>query len=184
MSTRLPATSSSRPIEMLASRCSTSYHSGEVKWVKRCEAHGTSPPLRPGDLAVTDRPAPIASAEPHRQLASTRRDFLKGSTMAGAAVVSSGLIVPMVHAAGSGTIKVGLVGCGGRGTGAAEQALTADSGTRLVAMADAFPDRLEDSLSALKGVERRLPGRRAQGPPVQRASTPTSRSSTRSTSCS
>ena len=57
----------------------------------------------------------------------------------------------MVHAAGSGTIKVGLVGCGGRGTGAAEQALTADSGTRLVAMADAFADRLQDSLSSLKG---------------------------------
>jgi predicted dehydrogenase len=56
----------------------------------------------------------------------------------------------MVHAGGSGTIKVGLVGCGGRGTGAAEQALTADSGTRLVAMADAFGDRLQESLSALK----------------------------------
>jgi predicted dehydrogenase len=64
--------------------------------------------------------------------------------------MSSGLVVPMVHAAGSGTIKVGLVGCGGRGTGAAEQALTADSGTRLVAMADAFQDRLEDSLSAIR----------------------------------
>ena len=57
----------------------------------------------------------------------------------------------MVHAAGSSTIKVGLVGCGGRGTGAAEQALTADSGTRLVAMADVFADRLQESLSALKG---------------------------------
>jgi predicted dehydrogenase len=56
----------------------------------------------------------------------------------------------MVHAAGSSTIKVGLVGCGGRGTGAAEQALTADSGARLVAMADAFPDYLEKSLSELK----------------------------------
>ena len=50
----------------------------------------------------------------------------------------------MVHAAGSSTIKVGLVGCGGRGTGAAEQALTADSGTKLVAMADAFQDRLDE----------------------------------------
>ena len=39
---------------------------------------------------------------------------------------------------GSGTIKIGLVGCGGRGTGAAGQALTADSGVKLVAMADAF----------------------------------------------
>ena len=45
---------------------------------------------------------------------ASRRDFLKGSTVVGAAVVSSGLYVPMVHAAGSGTIKVGLVGCGGR----------------------------------------------------------------------
>jgi predicted dehydrogenase len=72
-----------------------------------------------------------------------------GSTaaMAGAA---TGLTVPLVHAAGSGTIKVGLVGCGGRGSGAAEQALTADSGTKLVAMADAFADRLEESLSGLK----------------------------------
>ena len=99
---------------------------------------------------MTDRPAPTASAETPsaRPASASRREFLKGTT---AAVVSSGLIVPMVHAAGSGTIKVGLIGCGGRGTGAAEQALTADSGTRLIAMADAFPDRLEDSLSALKG---------------------------------
>jgi predicted dehydrogenase len=59
------------------------------------------------------------------------------------------LAVPLVHAGGSGMIKVGLVGCGGRGTGAAEQALTADSGTKLVAMADAFQDRLDDSLSEL-----------------------------------
>jgi predicted dehydrogenase len=62
------------------------------------------------------------------------------------------LAFPLVHAAGSGTIKVGLVGCGGRGTGAAEQALTADSGTRLFAMADAFQDRLDDSLSELQGL--------------------------------
>jgi predicted dehydrogenase len=60
------------------------------------------------------------------------------------------LAVPLVHAAGSSTIKVGVVGCGGRGTGAAEQALTADSNAKLVAMADAFPDRLEESLSSLK----------------------------------
>ena len=81
---------------------------------------------------------------------------MKGSTAAvmGAATataVSTGLTVPLVHAAGSSTIKVGLVGCGGRGTGAAGQALTADSGVTLVAMADAFADRLEESLSELKG---------------------------------
>ena len=88
--------------------------------------------------------------------------------MAGAAALaSSGLVVPMVHAAGSSTIKVGLVGCGGRGTGAAEQALTADSGAQLVAMADAFPDYLEKSLAELKGNSNiGCPGRCAQGSPV------------------
>jgi predicted dehydrogenase len=55
-----------------------------------------------------------------------------------------------VHAAGSDILRVGLVGCGGRGTGAAAQAIAADSGARLVAMADAFEDRLEGSLEALR----------------------------------
>ncbi|MCC7338296.1 MAG: Gfo/Idh/MocA family oxidoreductase [Pirellulaceae bacterium] len=54
-----------------------------------------------------------------------------------------------VHAAGSDEIRIGLVGCGGRGAGAAFQALTADPQTRLVAVADAFPDRMISSLSAL-----------------------------------
>ena len=75
----------------------------------------------------------------------------------------------MVHAAGSDTLKVGLVGCGGRGTGAAEQALTADKNAKLVAMADAFQDRLE--VEPLDPQGRRAvgrPGRRAQGPPVHR----------------
>jgi predicted dehydrogenase len=89
-----------------------------------------------------------ATAEPSSS--PSRRDFLKGSTAAAAATLSSGLTVPLVHAAGSSTIKVGLVGCGGRGTGAAEQALNADSNAKLVAMADAFADRLEHSLSNLK----------------------------------
>jgi predicted dehydrogenase len=59
-------------------------------------------------------------------------------------------LVANAHAAGSDTLKVGLVGCGGRGTGAAEQALTADKNVKLVAMADAFQDRLESCLSTLK----------------------------------
>lgn len=105
---------------------------------------------------MTDRPLPNSPLESASSSSpsGSRRDFLKGSTAAavGAASVASGnLFVPLVHAAGSSTIRVGLVGCGGRGTGAAEQALTADSGTRLVAMAEAFQDRLEESLSALKG---------------------------------
>jgi predicted dehydrogenase len=97
---------------------------------------------------VTDRPQATNLTESSLS-SSSRRGFLKGTTAA-AATVSTGLYVPMVHAAGSSTIRVGLVGCGGRGSGAAEQALTADSNAKLVAMADAFPDRLEDSLEGLK----------------------------------
>lgn len=51
----------------------------------------------------------------------------------------------------SDTLKVGLIGCGSRGTGAAEEALNADSNVVLSAMADAFSDRLEESYATLKG---------------------------------
>ena len=47
------------------------------------------------------------------------------------------------HAAGSDIIKVGMIGCGGRNSGAAGEALTADPGARLVAMCDIFRDRVE-----------------------------------------
>ncbi|MFP6903889.1 MAG: Gfo/Idh/MocA family oxidoreductase [Verrucomicrobiota bacterium] len=76
----------------------------------------------------------------------TRRSFLKNT--AGAASAAS--LARPVHAAGSDILRVGLVGCGGRGTGAAQQALNADPGARLVAMADVFEDRLKLSLEAIK----------------------------------
>jgi len=78
--------------------------------------------------------------------ANTRRAFLKAT---GTAVLAAGL-ARGVHAAGSDELRLGLVGCGGRGTGAAVQALQADDGTRLVALADAFGDRLESSLKSLR----------------------------------
>jgi predicted dehydrogenase len=55
-----------------------------------------------------------------------------------------------VHAAGGDMLRVGLIGCGGRGTGAASQALAADKNVKLVALADAFRDRLERSLATLR----------------------------------
>lgn len=75
----------------------------------------------------------------------SRRHFLKTSavTLAAAAAVPA-------HAAGGDTLRIGLIGCGGRGTGAAEQALKADKYGRLVAMADAFPERIERSIQTLK----------------------------------
>jgi predicted dehydrogenase len=80
----------------------------------------------------------------------SRRDFLVASAgLAGAAVLSG--LAPAVHAAGSDTLKVGLIGCGGRGTGAAAQALRADANVKLTAMGDMFNDRLQNSLANLKG---------------------------------
>jgi predicted dehydrogenase len=61
--------------------------------------------------------------------------------------------VPAVHAAGSDLLRIGLVGCGARGTGAAAQALAADKNIKLVALADLFPDRLKASLGLLAANE-------------------------------
>jgi predicted dehydrogenase len=81
----------------------------------------------------------------------SRRDFLKTSTAAVAGAVAGGLALERgAYAAGSGTLKVGLVGCGGRGTGAAGNALEADKNCILTAMADAFEDPLQGSLRSLK----------------------------------
>ena len=85
-----------------------------------------------------------------RDSQTTRRTFVKQSTALAAAATASLNLMPNAHAAGSDTLRIGLIGCGGRGTGAAEQALNADKNTKLVAMADAFQDRLDESLSALK----------------------------------
>lgn len=79
----------------------------------------------------------------------SRRQFL-ATTSAVAAVAASPSLAAGAYAGGSDLLKVGLVGCGGRGTGAASQALNADSGVELVAMADAFEDRLQSSRARLQ----------------------------------
>src|SRR5215217_9690413 len=83
--------------------------------------------------------------------ASSRRDFLRTTT---AAVVggtlASTVTMPGAFAAGTDEIRVGVIGCGGRGTGAIENVLAAAPGVRLVAIGDLFPDRLADSLSNLQ----------------------------------
>jgi predicted dehydrogenase len=76
-----------------------------------------------------------------------RRTFLKTAAVASAVTLAQ---TPFVHTAGSSTLRVALVGCGGRGTGAAGQALRADPDVKLVALADAFSDRLEACLTRLQ----------------------------------
>ena len=88
-----------------------------------------------------------------------RREFTRRSSLlAGATLLGSAAAVS--HAAGSDTLKVAVVGCGGRGTGAARQALNADTGVEIVALADAFVDRAEKCASVM----RRVGGNRASVP--------------------
>lgn len=88
----------------------------------------------------------------HQNTEISRRDLGRRVGQIAAATALAGLVVPNVHAAGDSTIQVALIGCGGRGTGAAGDALKAKgSRTRLVAMADAFKDRLDSSHQQLSG---------------------------------
>jgi predicted dehydrogenase len=78
----------------------------------------------------------------------SRRDFIKKSTAIGVAAVTLG--TRHVFAAGSDTLRVGLIGCGGRGTEAVKDCMQSSSGIELVAMGDLFKDRLDSSLEELK----------------------------------
>jgi myo-inositol 2-dehydrogenase / D-chiro-inositol 1-dehydrogenase len=83
--------------------------------------------------------------------ALTRRAFLRTATAA-TAVVSAGALdlARSAHAAGSDVLRVGMIGCGGRCTGAAEEALNADPGARLTAMCDIFLERAHEKRKHLK----------------------------------
>jgi len=85
----------------------------------------------------------------NRTSSLSRRGFLRQAAVAGAATGAGLSLARSVHAAGSGTIKVGLIGCGGRGSGAAANAMNAGPDIRLVAMADVFPDRVETARQQL-----------------------------------
>ncbi len=86
--------------------------------------------------------------------AINRRGFLKSSTaLTGAALAGTLELSRQVHAAGSDVIKVGLIGCGGRGTEAAINAMNAGPDVRLTAMAELFRDRLEASRQRLRAAK-------------------------------
>ncbi len=80
----------------------------------------------------------------------SRRQFLKTSALVGTLAAGELAIAQQAQVAGRDLLRVGLVGCGGRGTGAAAQALKADRNVKLVAMGDAFDDRLQSSLAGLR----------------------------------
>ena len=78
-------------------------------------------------------------------MTTSRRTLLKSAAIASSGLATSATLAAGLHAGGSDLLRIGLIGCGGRGTGAAAQALNADSGAELVAMADAFEDQLQSS---------------------------------------
>ena len=79
----------------------------------------------------------------------SRREFLSRSAAVAAAAGPALAIARGAHAAGSDVIKVGLIGCGGRGSGAAANAMNAGKDIRLVALADVVPERVETARSLL-----------------------------------
>ena len=85
------------------------------------------------------------------QKPANRREFLKTSALSGAAVALP--IARSVHASGSDVLRVGLIGCGGRGSGAAVNALQADKNAHLVAMADVFAANLRASRENLRKIK-------------------------------
>ncbi len=92
-----------------------------------------------------DKPNPNASCR-----SKSRRDFLKLSGHLAAASALTGVALPRCYAGENSTIKLALVGCGGRGTGAVADAFSTTGGpVKLYAMADLFEQRLQSSLSNL-----------------------------------
>ena len=93
--------------------------------------------------------------QPAQWPSASRRDFLKTGTAAvvgGALATQQGLAFG-AFAGGSDTLKIGLVGCGGRGGGAAVNALSADSDVKIVALGDLFEDRAASCLTNLQNSE-------------------------------
>jgi predicted dehydrogenase len=82
----------------------------------------------------------------------SRRDFVKASTVAavGGSIAAQFGTIPGAYAAGSDIIKVGLIGCGGRGTGAVHNVFEGAKGVKLIAMGDAFKDRLDESRADIR----------------------------------
>src|SRR4026209_676008 len=114
------------------------------------------PCTRDGTMNSKQRPPRNRTAD------LSRRQFLKESSLAatGAAVAASFPFVLTGQAAEIQPIRVGRIGCGGRGTGAAANVLEAADNVKIVAMADLFKDRLESSRNELKATHAEVPDNR------------------------
>jgi predicted dehydrogenase len=82
---------------------------------------------------------------------TTRRDFLTTTAIGAAATIAGSMTARSAYAAGSDEIRVGLIGCGGRGSGAAENCLTSSPGVKIVALGDVFQYRIDGCRKFLTG---------------------------------
>ncbi|MFC5626676.1 Gfo/Idh/MocA family protein [Algoriphagus winogradskyi] len=83
------------------------------------------------------------------KIENSRRDFIKTSALVTGGLMTTPFVLPGAYAAPVNELKVALIGCGGRGTGATFQALATGHNIKVVAMADAFRDRLDNAFKAL-----------------------------------
>lgn len=109
--------------------------------------------IRTGETGAPGKPASPGASGALKE-GVTRREVLKAAAAAavapGLGIGASAWVSRSAYAAGSDTLRVALIGCGGRGTGAATQALAADEGAVLYAMADMFEDRMESSEAGIR----------------------------------
>jgi predicted dehydrogenase len=109
-------------------------------YLRRFSPASTKPPEKGKEKRVSDQ----------MKSGLSRRELMKKSGQVAAASALAGVVLPQVHAGENNIVQIALVGCGGRGTGAASNALNATGGpTRLVAMADVFQNRLNGSYENL-----------------------------------
>ncbi|CAD72345.1 MAG TPA: gfo/Idh/MocA family oxidoreductase [Rhodopirellula baltica] len=103
--------------------------------------------------SLMPQPKPPVSKEASRTIDASRRSFLKdsgliaGTTLAGSTL--AGVSIPNAHAAGDDVIRFVVIGCGGRGTGAAANIMSTKGNVKLVAVADAFGDKAEGTIEGL-----------------------------------
>ena len=92
----------------------------------------------------------MQASKQNRKPSTSRRDFLKKTSLAAAGTALAGAITARSYAGENNTIRIALVGCGGRGTGAVAQAMSTKGPTRLVAMADFFDTKIKSTLATLR----------------------------------